>query len=489
MKVFLMYENKNFNIKIDLPWNSNDLIKDFGLNNIFNAMASGDKFIFDVSMKAILNYTDDINTILYRQSVLKDCIKNEDIVRNIYNIIVNSINIARKRYFWYGNTGKELIIDESIDVLNIFIDTMNKLRNIEKNSDKFNSDGFKSLFYIIRNEFTEDYLNDIKKHLDNLLFKNGIFISAALGTGNGGINYMLHVNNKKHDLHDILDKHYTFVLPDRDINGAEEIGDIKKRGISRTADVMEEATKNVINFFESLKTELSFYIGALNLYNKIKEKNYNICFPVPDKNLSFSGLYDLSLSIILNDKIITNDLNSSGNLYIITGVNRGGKSTFLRSLGEAFLMMQSGLFVSANSFNSGINKNIYTHFKREEDNQMNIGKFDEELKRINDIIEHITENSIIFFNETFSATNVREGSEIGYNIINALLKKNINVIIVTHMYELASKFLNYNNVVFLTAERNNNGEHTFKIIPGLPLKTSHGEDLYRKIFENKYIKN
>ncbi len=483
MKVFLMYRNKNFNNKISFPWNSTDLINDFGLNNIFNAMALGDKFLFDIAMKTILNYEYDVDTVLYRQAVLKDCINNESTVRNIYSIISDSIDLAKKRYFWYNNTSMELIIDESIDVLNIFIDTMNKLRDIAGQSDKFNSNGFQSLFSIIKNEFTDEYLKIIKKHLDNLLFKNGVFISTALGTGNEGINYMLHIDGKKYGLHDIVfNKHYTYILPERDIAGAEEIGNIKKRGILRTSDVMKEATKNVMNFFESLKTELGFYIGSLNLYDKFKEKNYSICFPGIENKLSFSGLYDVSLSLVLNDKIITNDIHDNGDLYIITGTNSGGKSTFLRSLGEAWLMMQSGLFVGSNTFNADIRKGIFTHFKREEDNEINIGKFDEELKRMDDIIEHIKSNSVIFFNESFSATNAREGSEIAGGIINALIEKNIKIFIVTHMYELASKFLNDKNAVFLMAERKKDGGHTFRIIPGLPLKTSYGEDLYKKIF-------
>jgi DNA mismatch repair ATPase MutS len=89
-------------------------------------------------------------------------------------------------------------------------------------------------------------------------------------------------------------------------------------------------------------------------------------------------------------------------LVIITGANQGGKSTFLRSIGLAQLMMQCGMFVPAQSFSSNLCKGLFTHYKREEDVTMESGKFDEELSRMSDIVNNITPNSIILFNRTYA---------------------------------------------------------------------------------------
>jgi DNA mismatch repair ATPase MutS len=51
---------------------------------------------------------------------------------------------------------------------------------------------------------------------------------------------------------------------------------------------------------------------------------------------------------------------------IITGANQGGKSTFLRSLGLAQLMMQSRMFVGAESFEAELCPALFTHYKRED---------------------------------------------------------------------------------------------------------------------------
>jgi DNA mismatch repair ATPase MutS len=147
-------------------------------------------------------------------------------------------------------------------------------------------------------------------------------------------------------------------------------------------------------------------------------------------------------------------------------------------------MMQCGMFVPAESFSSNVCDSLFTHYKREEDTTMKSGKLDEELSRMSDIVDHMTPNSLLLFNESFAATNEREGSEIARQIVSALLEKRIKVFFVTHLYEFAHGFLNkkMGNTLFLRAERQADGGRTFKLVEGEPLQTSYGEDLYRAIW-------
>jgi DNA mismatch repair ATPase MutS len=49
--------------------------------------------------------------------------------------------------------------------------------------------------------------------------------------------------------------------------------------------------------------------------------------------------------------VVGNTVDLDGkSLVIVTGANQGGKSTFLRSVGLAQLMMQAGMYVGAESF-------------------------------------------------------------------------------------------------------------------------------------------
>lgn len=117
---------------------------------------------------------------------------------------------------------------------------------------------------------------------------------------------------------------------------------------------------------------------------------------------------------------------------------------------------------------------------------MKSGKFDEELSRMSEIVDNLTPDCMLLFSESFAATNDREGSEIARQIVCALLEKRIKIFFVTHLYEFAHDLYvrKMANAAFLRAERQSDGERTFKLIEGAPLQTSYGEDLYNKIFKH-----
>jgi DNA mismatch repair ATPase MutS len=205
------------------------------------------------------------------------------------------------------------------------------------------------------------------------------------------------------------------------------------------------------------------------------------------KRHSFEDLYDVSLALLKEGKVVPNTLNLDGKeLVFITGANQGGKSTFLRSVGQSQVMLQSGMFVGAKSFSANIASGIFTHFIKEEDVKLESGKLDEELSRLSEIVKLIKPNAIILFNESFSSTNEREGSEIGRQVIRAFLENNIKIFFVTHFFDLANSFyeMKSDKFGFLRAERNEKGERTFRVLEGAPLETSFGVDVYKKTFGN-----
>jgi DNA mismatch repair ATPase MutS len=170
-------------------------------------------------------------------------------------------------------------------------------------------------------------------------------------------------------------------------------------------------------------------------------------------------------------------------LVMITGANQGGKSTFLRTVGLAQLMMQAGMFVGAESLGANVCDGVFTHFKREEDATMTRGKLEEELNRMREITDTIRPTSLLLCNESFASTNEREGSEIARQVVGALIEAEVNVFFVTHLFDLADGFYRQQleTALFLRAERQSDGRRTFRLLKGEPLPTSYGPESYRRI--------
>ena len=156
MKAFLMYRDRDFDLQQKLPSNEQALIQDLELNTLFGAMASDDKFLFEVAEKAVLSSLNDLNTIQYRQNILKDCIKNSSVVRNIYEIAVQAIKSEKKVYFGFFSKYPGAILSRSIEVLQIFVDMLKKLKKVsDEHADKFESEGFTTFFAVLNKELED----------------------------------------------------------------------------------------------------------------------------------------------------------------------------------------------------------------------------------------------------------------------------------------------------------------------------------------------
>ncbi len=86
------------------------------------------------------------------------------------------------------------------------------------------------------------------------------------------------------------------------------------------------------------------------------------------------------------------------------------------------------------------------------------------------IADALTPDSLLLFNESFAATNEREGSEIARQIVRALQQKRVKIFYVTHLYDFARTFCDTDvgDALFLRAERKEDRTRTFKLIEGEP---------------------
>ena len=496
MKVHLLHADQDFDFAASLPPGHEDLIQDLELTTLVRAMADRDKFLTDVSTKVLLTCLRDPEAIRYRQRVLADCLAQPEVIREMYAIAVGALEDKRHLWGGYGGSYQTPTANLSGAVVHLesYMTRLRQLRAIaDEHAGKFRSDGLRALFATLHRELDDEYFEEVGYHLKQLRFRAGVLISAELDRDNSGMNFMLRApaDGRRRWAERLgigTRSSYSFTLPPRDDAGANILSDMTSRGINLVADAAAQSADHIGSYFTMLRAELGFYVGCLNLADRLTAKGVPTAVPEPVKpaSLAFAcaDLRDACLELQSPDPVVGNDVTADGKpIVIITGANSGGKSTFLRSVGVAQLMMQCGLFVTAAAYRADVTHGIFTHFIREEDPGMTSGRLDHELRRMSAIADQIGPHCLVLFNESFAGTNEREGSEIGYQVARALLDAQIGVFFVTHRFEFAERFHREQplSALFLRAERGPGGRRNYKLAVSEPLPTSFGEDLYYQL--------
>ena len=491
MKALLMYRDRDFDLERALPSHERALTQDLELDTLWSAMAADDKFVFEVAKRALLQSLRDPGDISYRQEVLADSLNHASVLRDLYELTGEALKAEKNLWGGLYRDSPRSLLGASVNKMEVLVEFLRRLRDLtDQHAASFHSPGFTRLFAVLAEELDDRYFELVEIQLKALKFKPGMLLSARLTTGNKGSAYTLRRAREQSLLGRVLDRSgYSFTIPDRDDNGFKALGEIEDRGVNLVANALAQSLDHVESFFTVLRTELAFYVGCLNLSDRLGGRGGATCAPeigdAGELELAAAGIYDVCLALTLEAPVMTNDLVADDkSLVMITGANQGGKSTFLRSVGLAQLMAQCGMFVGASALRLNVCDGVFTHYKREEDEAMEGGKLDEELARMSEIADHITANCVLLCNESFASTNEREGSEIARQVIAAMLAETVKVLFVTHMYDLAAGCLEEHSqtALSLRAERETNGTRPFKLSEGRPLPTSYGEDSYRRVF-------
>ena len=194
----------------------------------------------------------------------------------------------------------------------------------------------------------------------------------------------------------------------------------------------------IINITQ-LIPEFMYYIRFAEFVSKYREKGYSFCEPQvldSDRNdMDAQGLYNLKLALnsMPMEDIVCNDLifDKAHTIYILTGANRGGKTTLTQAVGLMYVLAQGGISVPASSFSYKPVDCIYTHFPADEDKTMDLGRLGEECVRFKEIYTECTSDSLLLLNETFSTTSFEEGYYIARDSVRALIKKQVRTIFCT----------------------------------------------------------
>lgn len=460
-------------------------MKDIKMEVLLDAMSKGDSFKYTCIRKVFEHHNSDISIIYYRQDVLKDFLANPKLVSDITKIAENVYN----QQFSFRNY--ELIVDNPTSVISIsrkrimeYVLSMQKLRKImETYRQNVKSEALKGLGDELKKNISDSYVKELFSLLQCVENLDEIEMNATLTTGYKMINYKLcHPQGKREKIQKVR-------IEKNDFASSALLLELKQSTLEETANLLADAAEQIYRYFENLRKEMAFYQGCVQLYEELTRLGISVCFPiahpVSEHRMKFKELGDVALALSKKEKVVTNSFDlTNHNPVIVTGANQGGKSTFIRSVALAQLMMQCGMFVGSSYFESSVCRNVFTHFRKNEDKKLNSGKLDEELKRLSDMIEYICGGDMIFFNESFSSTNEKEGTDLAIPITNALLSQGIRIFYVTHFYTYTHYYHQEQgeSCMLLKAQRNTDTSRSFRLEEGVPDVTSYASDIYNRIF-------
>lgn len=218
--------------------------------------------------------------------------------------------------------------------------------------------------------------------------------------------------------------------------------------VRKLRDLLNKYVSITISDITNLIPEIIYYVRFADYIRKLSKRNltFSKAMVISDGDDCYEAhakkFYNLKLTaddvcepkdIVLNDI----DFDKEHMLYILTGANRGGKTTVTQAVGQLFVLAQGGIFVPAESFSFKPVDCLFTHFPADEDKTVDLGRLGEECKRFKEIFYNSTDKSLVLLNETFSTTSFEEGYFIARDSVRALLRKGVRTLYNTHMHKLA----------------------------------------------------
>lgn len=461
---------------------SERIFEDLCFDNIKKEVFSEQEELFENFCAVLSHPLSDINAIYERKLILEDFCTYQSLATEIkaFCIKAKDYKIGTQKNTYHTLKDK---LKNYIEYTIPLIELLDKFNNL------FYHKSFKSnALSNIRRENYNELINTINSACEvissrcvklKVEFSNGFKLKSAMIMNCEKVKIKPKVTKKKE--HVLLDENY---ISFRGMSMTQFIADdIYKATVQNLCSMISQINYQIQCFFKELKVSVLFYLAALELKKYFDINQLKYCFPEFVNDLSYGisakGLYDCSLAAFNKGKnITTNDFDcSEGNILVITGLNQGGKTTFLRSIGIAQLFAQAGIFVPAEQYSCSCFNGILSHFPTEEDSNMDYGKLADELTRLRNDFPIVIDGSLALFNESFTTTTTREGAEIAVDVLRALSKTNSTVIFVTHLYELATKLEELNSNLYndakaisMVTEYNENDIRTYKILRGEPLK-------------------
>lgn len=173
--------------------------------------------------------------------------------------------------------------------------------------------------------------------------------------------------------------------------------------------------------------EVQFFLAYVEFKRRIENAVLSFCYPTvtTTKDIRAQDTFDLALANRFVDArrtVVTNSffLKDPERIFVVSGPNQGGKTTFARTFGQLHYLGCLGCPIPGTDAKLHLFDKLFTHFERQEDLQNLSGKLEDELKRIYRILEQATAESILIMNESFLSTTLNDALFLQNRLCNAL---------------------------------------------------------------------
>lgn len=491
------------------PTNSNasyrtlnkEALNDLSVDYICDALTK-EQYERNSIKQLLINITDDEEVIKYRCDVFEDFLRFPKLRDDLSALLVKLNDLREIERFQKDTEASSLWqLVNRLREMDGYVDCITRIKNtletievksqglleLKKNVQSiYNDSGILKRFMKFTNRDSElHHGNDVSGFLS---FHPSNPSTSQFGLGQFVVGAQQDVNHTMNS----------------SLTGADPMSDALKNVVTdilrRTVNDIKSMLNRYVNVngysFVSLMPEIIFYIRFAELCDKMKKKNLPLCkaevLPKEDRNCCFRDVYNLKLGIKSangeNLDIVTNDIdfNDDRRIYILTGPNRGGKTTITQAVGLAFLLAQNGIYVPATQMKFSPCDSIFTHFPADENDTVDLGRLGEESKRLAEIFSSASRYSLLLLNESLATTNVAEGLYIARDVVKSMRYLGTRAIFNTHMHDLARNLDEVNTTVKGDSKIESlvtgveNGQRSFKVFIAPPQGVSYAKDIAEK---------